>query len=68
MIERVFLRHPRTVDESYFEHMKFALWFAVTLGAAAIAALVHAFVPALFEKTAGSLINRMHHRIHNRQS
>lgn len=67
MFVRLFLNHPRSVNESYFEHMLFAGWFSVTLFAAGCAALVHALVPALFEKTAGNLISKMHHRLHNRK-
>ncbi len=66
MISKVFLDHPATVEESYFEHMIFAGRFGATLLAAAAAALVHAVIPALFEKTASNLIRQMYHRIENR--
>jgi hypothetical protein len=63
---RLFTAHPAHVNESYFEHMRFAGKFAVMLFAAAFCALVHAILPFLFEKTAGNLITRMHGMIHNR--
>lgn len=66
MIQRIFLSHPATVDETFFQHMLFALRFALSLFAAAGAALVHAFVPCLFEKTASRIITRLYGRIHNR--
>ncbi|XDA96654.1 DUF6356 family protein [Sulfitobacter sp. LCG007] len=66
MFQRIFLDHPATVDESYLEHMAFAFSFALALFAAAGAALVHAVIPCLFEKTASGIINRLHSRIHNR--
>lgn len=66
MIARVFLDHPSSVDETYFQHMRFAAGFALKLFAAAGAATVHAIIPCLFEKTASRLINDMHHRMHNR--
>ncbi|WP_299864185.1 DUF6356 family protein [uncultured Roseobacter sp.] len=66
MIQRIFLSHPATVDETFFQHMLFALRFALSLFAAAGAALVHAFVPCLFEKTASRIITQLHARIHNR--
>ena len=65
-IARLFLDHPGSVDETYLEHMRFAGWFAGTLFLAAMAAAVHAVLPFMFERTASSAINRMHHRIHNR--
>lgn len=66
MISRVFLEHPRKVEETYFEHFLFALSFAGALLFAGFAALVHALIPALFEKTAGNIILRLHDKIVNR--
>ncbi|MGD9294496.1 MAG: DUF6356 family protein, partial [Roseobacter sp.] len=31
MIQRIFLAHPKTVDETFFQHMRFALFFATRL-------------------------------------
>ncbi|MFT5797101.1 MAG: hypothetical protein ACI84R_001157 [Candidatus Azotimanducaceae bacterium] len=66
MFGRLFLDHPRSVDESYFEHLLFAGGFAVRLMGAGLAALIHALIPCLFEKTAGNMIVRMHSKISNR--
>ena len=65
-LDHLFLAHPRTVDESYFEHMRFALSFSARLLGAGMAALVHAFIPCLFETTASRMIKTMHARIVNR--
>ena len=62
----LFLDHPATVNETYFQHMRFAFGFAFWLGAAALAALVHAFIPALCETTASRILRRLHARIENR--
>ena len=56
MIDRVFLDHPRSVEESYLEHAAFAGGFSLKLFAAAGAALIHAIVPCLFEKTASRMV------------
>lgn len=66
MITRVFLNHPRTVNESYGAHAVFAGSFALKLLGAGLAALVHAVIPCLFEKTAGRMINEMHSKLHGR--
>ncbi len=66
MFQRIFLSHPATVDETFLQHMMFALRFAITLFAAAGAALVHAFVPCLFEKTASRIITQLYERIQAR--
>ena len=66
MIARIFLDHPAKVDESFLEHMWFALRFSALLFAAAFAALVHAVIPCLFEKTASNIIAQLYQRTHNR--
>lgn len=67
IMKRLFVEHPASVEESYFEHMRFAGWFSAKLCMAGIAAFVHALVPGFFEKTAGNIICELHHRIHNRR-
>lgn len=66
MLRRIFIDHPNSVDEGYFEHMAFALRFAGLLSLAAIAALIHAFIPAACEKTASKIIAKLYARTHNR--
>jgi hypothetical protein len=65
-LHRLFLSHPQTVDESYGAHFLFALGFAARLFGAALAALVHAVIPCLFETTASRMIRQMHDRIASR--
>jgi hypothetical protein len=64
--KRIFVDHPQSVHETYFEHMRFAGWFASRLLAAGTAALVHAIIPCFFEKTASNMIKDMHGRLTNR--
>mgnify|MGYP000527753836 CR=1 FL=1 len=66
MIARIFLNHPASVDESFGQHFLFATTFSLKLFAAAGAALVHAFIPCLFEKTASKIIAQLYHKTHNR--
>ena len=66
MIARLFLDHPRKVDETYAEHFLFALRFSTLLFAAAGAALVHALVPAWFEKTASGIITELYQQTRDR--
>ncbi len=63
---RGFIDHPASVNETYFEHLRFAVGFAATLFAAGGAALIHALIPPLFETTASRLIRKMHARIESR--
>jgi Family of unknown function (DUF6356) len=58
-LNRVFLAHPRTVDESYLEHSAFALGIGLRLLQAGMAALVHAIIPCLCETTASRIVLAM---------
>ena len=66
MISRIFLDHPQKVDETYLEHARFAGGFSLRLFTAAGAALVHAVIPCLFEKTASGIIAGLYAKTHNR--
>jgi len=66
MITRMFLAHPRSVDESYVEHAAFAARFSLTLFGAAFAALAHAVFPWMFEKTASTIVARLNERTRTR--
>ena len=66
MINRIFLDHPANVDETFFEHMAFAGKFSGKRFLAAGAALVHAVIPCLFEKTASKIIADLYAKTHNR--
>jgi hypothetical protein len=65
---RLFLSHPASVNEGYFQHMGFALRFAGLLGLAAGAALVHALIPALCQTTASRIVQRLHARLSARHN
>lgn len=66
MIRRLFLAHPRQAGESYFQHQRIALSFALPLFGAGLAAMLHAVIPGLCETTAGDAIRRLHARLEKR--
>jgi hypothetical protein len=66
MIQRLFMTHPNSVDETYGEHARFAFGFSLRLFAAAGAALVHAVLPFAFEKTASRIVADLYQRTHKR--
>jgi hypothetical protein len=65
-VARIFTSHPAKVGETYFGHMVFAAWFGSRLLMAGGAALVHAFLPFLFETTASRIVRELYERTHNR--
>ena len=60
MFTRLFLEHPRSIGESYFEHQRRAFGFGLTMVFAGAACLVHALVPALFVRTGSEAVTRLH--------
>jgi hypothetical protein len=55
-----FTRHPHAVGESYLDHSRVAFSYALRLFGAAFAALIHAILPFMFEKTASNAIKGMY--------
>lgn len=63
MIDRLFCEHPRSVGETYFQHLRAATGFAGTMLIASLACFIHAVVPSLFEKTGSKAIERLYARM-----
>ena len=63
---KAFIEHPQSVDETYWQHMLFAGSFSYKLTLAAMAAMVHAIFPFLFEKTASTILQGLVNKMHNR--
>ncbi len=63
MFDRVFFAHPRSVGETYFEHMGVALRFAGELLFGAFCCFVHAFIPCLHPRTASRRVASLHQRM-----
>jgi len=66
VFHRIFVSHPQSVGESYFQHQRVALSFAFPLLGAGLAAFLHALVPAVCERTAGNTIRKLHGRLEKR--
>jgi hypothetical protein len=66
VFRRSFLSHPCSAGESYFQHQRVALSFALPLLGAGLAAIAHAVVPGLCERIAGDIIRRLHQRLEKR--
>jgi Family of unknown function (DUF6356) len=64
---RLFLDHPATVDESYFEHLAFAVRFSGRLFRIGLAALVHGAIPSAFETTASTEVLKLGEEIRRRR-
>jgi hypothetical protein len=67
MIDRLFLDHPRSVRESYGEHLRVAGRFGATMVVGGLACIVHALVPGLFIRTGSATVKRLYSEMVARQ-
>ncbi len=63
-----FIRHPRSVGETYGEHFATAAGFGGAMVLAGLACMVHAWLPFLFERTASQCVSRLHRQMADRQA
>ena len=60
---KIFTQHLDDADETYFQHMRFALSFAGHMLIGAIACTIHAIAPFLFVSTGSQRIKFLHERM-----
>ncbi len=58
----LFTKHPRSVNETYLQHLYFASKFGFTLMLKGFINVIHGFLPFLFEQTASDYVKKMAHR------
>ena len=63
MLRRLFLDHPKSVGETYGQHLRFAGRFGLTMIGGGIAAIVHGLVPAAFSTTGSRALARLNARL-----
>ncbi len=56
-------KHLDETEETYFQHMRFALSFSGHMLIGATACAIHAFMPFLFESTGSRRIKYLHERM-----
>jgi hypothetical protein len=60
---QLWIEHPRSVGETYLEHLRTALGFGGTMVAAGAACCVHGLFPFLFVRTGSRAIVSLHERM-----
>jgi Family of unknown function (DUF6356) len=63
MFKKLFVDHPASVGESYFEHMGVAFSFGFKMLGAAFACMIHGLVPGLFKSTGSQAISCLYERM-----
>jgi Family of unknown function (DUF6356) len=60
VFSRIFLDHPKTVGESYWEHFGVATRFGRTMIMGGIRAVLHGFFPNIFKTSGSDTVRRLH--------
>ena len=63
MIKALFTVHPRSVGETYGEHLRAAAGFGFALIGAGLACLLHALLPFVCVRTGSETVRRLHQRM-----
>jgi Family of unknown function (DUF6356) len=64
VLVKVFLDHPQSLHETYWQHQRRALHFGSSMIAAGVACIIHALVPALFVRTASTTLQSLYGEMH----
>jgi hypothetical protein len=59
----LFIEHPASVNETYWEHLSSALSFGTKMLAAGVACMVHGLLPAVFMTRGSDTICALHERM-----
>ncbi len=57
MLDKLLMKHPRDIGESYGEHAGHALYIGLRMLGGGFACLVHALLPGLFVRTASEAVD-----------
>ena len=61
MFNRLFVDHPKSVDENYGEHLRVASRFGFTMIWGGMKTLVHAVIPGLCITSGSDTVKRLNH-------
>ncbi len=59
-IIRIFTEHPKSIGETYFQHLRFASANGLRLVYSGLACIVHSVLPFLFIDTASDVVKKMY--------
>ena len=60
MIRRIFLDHPKTVGETYWQHFGVATGFGRTMIGGGIKAVLHGLFPNIFQTAGSDTVRQLH--------
>lgn len=59
-LKNMFIDHPKSVGETYSEHLLIALAFGIRMVAAGCACMLHGLMPFLFVRTGSTTVRHLH--------
>jgi len=59
-LKRLFCEHPESVNETYFQHLMFAIGFGLRMVWAGLACIIHGIFPFLCVRTGSDCIRELH--------
>ena len=62
----IFIKHPKEVGETYFEHLFEAWRYSLSLFRLFLIAFIHGILPFIFKKTVSEKIIKMGNELKNR--
>ncbi|EQB15277.1 MAG: hypothetical protein K0R64_3153 [Novosphingobium lindaniclasticum] len=68
MLKRLFVDHPRAVDESYTQHWLVANRFGLRMVIAGLGTMLHGFVPGLLTHAGSDMVRKLHGEMTRRQA
>ena len=66
--KKLFTEHLEDVNESYLTHMSNSLYISIKLAIASSFALIHAFIPGFFTKSASNICREIVKLVDQRKS
>lgn len=63
LFRRLFIDHPSSIDETYFEHLVTAMRFGTTMVVAGVACVIHGLLPAIFVTRGSDAVCSLHERM-----
>ncbi len=63
LLRKIFVEHPASVNENYFEHLGMAASFGFRMLAGGGACLIHGLIPFFFKHTGSGQIRWLHDRM-----
>lgn len=63
---KLFTKHPESIGETYWQHLKCATYYGISMIYAGTCCLIHAIMPFMFQTTASSINKKLYQDIEKR--